>query len=186
MAAVNPPLRGSVFQPSGGPADAPADFPNRAGSAIVRLHCFPLRETCRGAHPDAQNPAADPAAPADDLEALATLGADPDVMRYIGPGTTHDRAVAQEWLERMLEEGRVGVPGPPGVPGWLVAIVKQTGAWAGLGGLKILAGQHAAAIGIEPAVEVGYRFAPNTGGTATPPKPPRCCWPTDSSSWAFR
>jgi RimJ/RimL family protein N-acetyltransferase len=95
---------------------------------------------------------------ADDLDALAALGADPDVMRFIGPGTTHDWVVAQEWLERLLEEGRVGVPGPPGLPGWLVLIERASGAWAGLAALKILAGQHAAAIGIEPAVELGYRL----------------------------
>ncbi len=97
---------------------------------------------------------------ADDLDALAALGADPEVMRYIGSGATHDRAVADEWLERMLEEAQVGVPGPPGLPGWLVLIEKASGNWAGLAALKILAGQHAAAIGIDPAVELGYRLPP--------------------------
>ena len=101
---------------------------------------------------------------AGDLAALAALGADGNVMRYIGPGTTHDRQVAAEWLERMLEEGRVGVPGPPGLPGWLVLIVKSSGDWAGLAALKILAGQHAAAIGIEPEVELGYRLGENFWG----------------------
>ncbi len=99
-----------------------------------------------------------------DLDELARLGADPDVMRYIGPGTTHDRVVAGEWLDRMLEEGHVGVPGPPGLPGWLVVIVKPKEVWAGLAALKILAGQHAAAIGIEPAVELGYRLLPECWG----------------------
>jgi RimJ/RimL family protein N-acetyltransferase len=101
---------------------------------------------------------------ANDLDALAALGADPDVMRYIGPGTTYSRAVAEEWLARLLEEGRVGVPGPPGLPGWLVVIVKAGGGWAGLAALKILAGQHAEAIGIDPAVELGYRLGQHFWG----------------------
>jgi len=96
---------------------------------------------------------------ADDIELLVKLGADADVMRYIGSGATYSRAVAQEWLERLLEEAEVGVPGPPGLPGWLVLIVKDSAEWAGLAGLKILASQHAEAIGIDPVVEVGYRLA---------------------------
>jgi [ribosomal protein S5]-alanine N-acetyltransferase len=101
---------------------------------------------------------------ADDLDVLVELGADADVMRYIGSGATYSRAVAQEWLERLLEEADIGVPGPPGLPGWLVLSVKASDTWAGLAGLKILASQHADAIGIDPIVEVGYRLAGSCWG----------------------
>jgi [ribosomal protein S5]-alanine N-acetyltransferase len=96
----------------------------------------------------------------DDLEPLAALGADREVMRYIGSGKPQSRREAGNWLEILLaEEGASGPTGPPGLPGWRVVAAKPAGDWIGLAALKCLAQQHAEAIGIESAVELGYRLA---------------------------
>jgi RimJ/RimL family protein N-acetyltransferase len=93
-----------------------------------------------------------------DLDDLASLGADPEVMRYIADGKTQTREEAARWLEAMLREGRESVPGPAGLPGWLVITDKADGAWAGLAVLKLMNARHAEALGGGPYVEVGYRL----------------------------
>ncbi|HEY1784702.1 MAG TPA: GNAT family N-acetyltransferase, partial [Pirellulales bacterium] len=95
----------------------------------------------------------------DDLEPLAALGADREVMRYIGSGKPQSRRDAGHWLERLLAEAVGGPAGPPGLLGWRVVTAKSAGDWLGLAALKCLAEQHAEAIGIESAVELGYRLA---------------------------
>ena len=95
----------------------------------------------------------------DDLEPLAALGADREVMRYIGSGKAQSRREAGVWLERLVAEATTGPAGPPGLPGWRVVTAKANGDWIGLAALKCLAEQHAEAIGIESAVELGYRLA---------------------------
>ena len=101
-----------------------------------------------------------------DLEDIVALGADPDVMRFIGQGQTQSRSQAACWLECMISDARHGIPlaHPEGTPGWLVAIERQTGAFVGLAVLTVLNASHIAAIGPElcpepPVVEVGYRLA---------------------------
>jgi RimJ/RimL family protein N-acetyltransferase len=95
----------------------------------------------------------------DDLEPLAALGADREVMRYIGSGKPQSRREAGHWLEHLLAESTTGPAGPPGLPGWRVVTAKSAGDWIGLAALKCLAQQHAEVIGIESAVELGYRLA---------------------------
>ena len=95
----------------------------------------------------------------DDLQPLIDLGADPEVMRYIGSGQPQSRGDAAQWFEQLLAEAEGGPPGPAGVPGWRVVAVKPAGDWAGLAALKSLSPWHAEAIGIEPVVELGYRLA---------------------------
>lgn len=100
----------------------------------------------------------------DDLEPLAALGADREVMRYIGSGKPQSRREATHWLDHLVAEGVDGPAGPPGLPGWRAVTVKPAGDWIGLAALKCLAGQHAEAIGIESAVELGYRLARRSWG----------------------
>lgn len=102
-----------------------------------------------------------------DLADFVALGADPEVMRYIGVGATQTAAQAGFWLECMLADARHGFPtpgAPEGLPGWLVAIERETQAFVGLAVLTMLSPAHAQAIGPElgspPHVEVGYRLAP--------------------------
>ncbi len=95
----------------------------------------------------------------DDLEPLTALGADREVMRYIGSGKPQSRREAGLWLDRLVVEAAAGPAGPPGLPGWRVVTAKSGGDWLGLAALKCLAEQHAEAIGIESAVELGYRLA---------------------------
>ena len=95
----------------------------------------------------------------DDLEPLAALGADREVMRYIGSGKPQSRREATHWLDHLVAEAAAGPAGPAGLPGWRVVTAKSAGEWLGLAALKCLAAQHAEAIGIESAVELGYRLA---------------------------
>jgi [ribosomal protein S5]-alanine N-acetyltransferase len=95
----------------------------------------------------------------DDLAPLIDLHADQEVMRYIGSGNPQSQQEAGEWFERLLAEAAEGPPGPAGVPGWRVVMLKSTGQWVGLAALKSLSQQHAQAIGIEPIIELGYRLA---------------------------
>ena len=101
-----------------------------------------------------------------DLEDFVALGADPEVMRYIGRGQAQTRAQAAFWMECLLADARHGIPmpHPEGLPGWLVMIERSTGCFAGLAVLMVLPGAHVAAIGADlcpppPVVEVGYRLA---------------------------
>jgi RimJ/RimL family protein N-acetyltransferase len=101
-----------------------------------------------------------------DLEDFVALGADPEVMRYIGQGQTQSRGQAAFWMECLLADARHGipVPHPNGMPGWLVVIEQRTGAFAGLAVLTVLGAAHVAAVGpalcpTTPVVEVGYRLA---------------------------
>jgi RimJ/RimL family protein N-acetyltransferase len=96
---------------------------------------------------------------ADDLESVIDMGADREVMRYIGSGEPQSRLQAGQWFDQLLAEAASGPGGPAGLPGWRAVTVKPTGAWAGLAALKILSPWHAEAIGIESAVELGYRLA---------------------------
>jgi [ribosomal protein S5]-alanine N-acetyltransferase len=93
-----------------------------------------------------------------DLEALAALGADPEVMRYIGSGAPQSRQDAGNWLVQLLADAAAGPPGPLDLPGWRAVTIKASGQWIGLAALKSLAQQHAEAIGIESAIELGYRL----------------------------
>ncbi|HEX4143395.1 MAG TPA: GNAT family N-acetyltransferase [Pirellulales bacterium] len=95
----------------------------------------------------------------DDLEPLAALGADREVMRFIGSGKPQSRRDAVHWLERLMTEAATGPAGPAGLLGWRVVTAKSAGDWIGLAALKCLAEQHAEAIGIRSAVELGYRLA---------------------------
>lgn len=100
-----------------------------------------------------------------DLADFVALGADAEVMRYLG-GQTHAPAQAARWLDQMLIDARHGfadADAPDGLPGWLVAIERETGAFVGLALLTMMPATHVAAIGAEicrtPRVEVGYRLA---------------------------
>jgi RimJ/RimL family protein N-acetyltransferase len=101
-----------------------------------------------------------------DLDDFVALGADPEVMRYIGQGQTQSPVQAAFWLECLLADARHGIPvsHPDGMPGWLVVIERQTGAFVGLAVLTVLGTAHIAAVGAPfcvapPVVEVGYRLA---------------------------
>ncbi len=106
-----------------------------------------------------------PASPGD-LEDFIALGANAEVMQFIGHGNTQSPSQAAAWLEAILSDARHGIPlpHPPGIPGWLVVIERQSGAFAGLAVLSVLPPAHIAAIGPEfcppaPVIEVGYRLA---------------------------
>jgi RimJ/RimL family protein N-acetyltransferase len=100
-----------------------------------------------------------------DLEDFVALGSDPEVMRYIGQGQVQSRAQAAFWMECLLADARHGipVPHPDEMPGWLVVIERDTGAFVGLAVLTVLGAAHVAAVGPSacqpPVVEVGYRLA---------------------------
>jgi RimJ/RimL family protein N-acetyltransferase len=91
-----------------------------------------------------------------DLEELVALGADPEVMRFLGDGSTQTPDQAADWLSTML---RLAESDPPGLPGWLVAIRREDDAWIGLAVLKRMAPRHEEALGEGLLVEVGYRLA---------------------------
>jgi [ribosomal protein S5]-alanine N-acetyltransferase len=102
-----------------------------------------------------------------DLEDSVALGADPEVMRYLGNGQPQTREQAAAWLEAVLSDARHGfaVPQPVATPGWLVIVERMTNSFVGLAALQSLAPIHAAAAGPQlcppgqAPVEVGYRLA---------------------------
>jgi RimJ/RimL family protein N-acetyltransferase len=91
-----------------------------------------------------------------DLDKIVTLGADADVMRYIGNGATQTHEEAALWLNGILREDQCDAPD---LPGWRVATTRQTGDWVGLAVLKRMGTRHEEALGEGPLVEVGYRLA---------------------------
>lgn len=95
----------------------------------------------------------------EDLEHFVALGADPEVMRFIGGGKTQTCEEAAGWFERHLRAGREGFAGYPGLPGCRVVTTKADGAWAGLVFLIPMNPVHAAAVEGGPFIEVGYRLA---------------------------
>src|ERR1700722_15303840 len=89
-----------------------------------------------------------PPSPAD-IEDVVALGADPEVMKYIGRGSIQSRSQAACWLEGMLADARHGLPlpHPQGIPNWLTAIERESGAFVGFGVLTVMGPAHVAAIG---------------------------------------
>jgi RimJ/RimL family protein N-acetyltransferase len=90
----------------------------------------------------------------DDLDALAAINADPEVMRYILDGSVKDRAQSAEGLRRMMrrwEENGFGL---------FAVEVRETGVligWAGLAVPEFLPE-------VLPAVEIGWRLARDSWG----------------------
>jgi [ribosomal protein S5]-alanine N-acetyltransferase len=100
-----------------------------------------------------------------DLEDLAALFGDLEVMRFVGNGKTLSPTQVAHMLETMLAEARHGSTHPswvPGVPGSLVIVQRDTQEFVGVAVLRMLAQDLAAAIGTcpDPAVESGYVLAP--------------------------
>ena len=101
----------------------------------------------------------------------AAICADPEVMRYIGDGTTRTRAQCadqlrafeQSWSDRSF--------------GLFALELTRTGELIGFIGLAIPDFLPE----IMPAVEIGWRL-PRTGATATRPKPRVRCSRSDSTS----
>nr|WP_296071523.1 GNAT family N-acetyltransferase [uncultured Actinoplanes sp.] len=86
---------------------------------------------------------------AGDLDALAALNADPEVMRYILDGRTRTRQESAEALDRMIrhwDEHGFGL---------FAVELKETGEFAGWAGLAIPAFLPE----VLPAVEIGWRLA---------------------------
>ncbi len=97
---------------------------------------------------------------------MVALNGDPEVMRYIGTGAAQTPSQVGFWLECMLADARHGFANPEapaGLPGWLVAIKRDTQAFIGMGILAMFPAAHATAVGAAycptPCIEVGYRFA---------------------------
>jgi RimJ/RimL family protein N-acetyltransferase len=90
----------------------------------------------------------------DDLDDLAALNADPEVMRYIFDGSVRDRRQSDEALQKMIRDTRARGFG-------LFAVeVRRTGAligWAGLAVPEFLPE-------VMPAVEIGWRLARHAWG----------------------
>jgi RimJ/RimL family protein N-acetyltransferase len=90
----------------------------------------------------------------DDLDFLAELDADPEVMRYILDGSTRDRRQSADGLERMKREweelgyGRFAIE------------VRATGELVGWAGLAVPGFLPS----VMPAVEVGWRLARSAWG----------------------
>lgn len=70
-----------------------------------------------------------------DLDALAAIFADPDVMRYVAEGKPVGRDIAEKAIASIIEHWR-----RHGFGRWAVAD-KQTGEFVGYGGLRSLFGQ---------------------------------------------
>jgi RimJ/RimL family protein N-acetyltransferase len=84
----------------------------------------------------------------DDITPMAAINADPDVMRWIGSGTTADRertAAAVTGCERAWDENGFGL---------FAVEVRQTGELAGFTGLAIPTFLPE----LMPAVEIGWRL----------------------------
>jgi RimJ/RimL family protein N-acetyltransferase len=85
----------------------------------------------------------------DDLDALARINADPDVMRYILDGRTRTREETAESLRRMMRQwDEHGF-------GLFAVDIRETGALAGWAGLAIPTFLPE----VMPAVEIGWRLA---------------------------
>ena len=79
----------------------------------------------------------------DDLDVLAAMNADPEVMRYIMDGSVRDREQSAAGLRRMMDGGRM-----------FAVELRSTGTligWAGFAAPEFLPE-------VMPAVEIGWRF----------------------------
>lgn len=84
----------------------------------------------------------------DDLDALASMNADPEVMRHILGGSVRDREQSAQGLRKMIKDWEARGFG-------LFAVeVRQTGAWAGWVGLAVPEFLPE----VMPAVEIGWRL----------------------------
>ncbi len=82
-----------------------------------------------------------------DREPFAAMGADPEVMTYLGPLLSRAQSDAMvDWIERRFDEHGFGL--------WAVEVA-ETGAFAGWVGLSVPSFQAP----FMPAVEVGWRLA---------------------------
>lgn len=104
-----------------------------------------------------------PASPGD-LDDLTALFGDAEVTNFVLNGKTMPPNQVALLLESMLAEARHGSAHPawaPGIPGWLVIVRPETQEFVGLGVLRNLAPDLAAAIGNvpDPAIEAGYVLA---------------------------
>jgi RimJ/RimL family protein N-acetyltransferase len=90
----------------------------------------------------------------DDLDDLAALDADPEVMRYIGDGSVRDRRQSTEALQKMLRHWEKHGFG-------LFAVeVRETGELIGWTGLAV----PASFLEVMPAVEIGWRLSRRSWG----------------------
>lgn len=104
-----------------------------------------------------------------DLDDLASLFGDAEVVQFVTQGKALPRAQVGHMLESMLAEARHGSAHPswvPGIPGTLIMIERETQNFVGMAVLRMLAADLAAAIGEcpEPAVEAGYILARESWG----------------------
>jgi len=84
----------------------------------------------------------------DDLDGLAALNADPEVMRYIRDGAVRDRAWTEQWL------GRAVTSWADNGFGLFATEVRDTGVLIGWAGLAVPAFLPE----VLPAVEIGWRL----------------------------
>ncbi|HEY2668847.1 MAG TPA: GNAT family N-acetyltransferase [Rugosimonospora sp.] len=85
----------------------------------------------------------------DDLDPLAAMNADPDVMRFIGDGSTRDRQQTEAWqaaMRRQWDENGFGL---------FAARLRDTGEFAGWIGLAVPTFLPE----VMPTVEIGWRLA---------------------------
>lgn len=99
-----------------------------------------------------------------DLEDLTSLFGDPETMRFVGNDKTFSPVQVAHMMETMLADARHGSTHPDsvaGVPGSLVIVERSTQAFVGMGVLRMLAPDLAAAIGgcPSPSLEAGYILA---------------------------
>lgn len=92
---------------------------------------------------------------------MTQLFGDAEATRFVLNGKTMPPIQVTLMVESMITEARHGSAHPdwiPGVPGWLTIVDPATQEFAGIGVLRMLASDLAAAIGgcPEPAVELGY------------------------------
>jgi ribosomal-protein-alanine N-acetyltransferase len=104
-----------------------------------------------------------------DLEDLAALFGDSDVMHFVGHGKTFSATQVAHMMEGMLTEARHGSLHPsyvPGVAGSLVIVKPDTQEVIGIGVLRMLAPDLTAAIAEcpDPALEVGYLLSRESWG----------------------
>lgn len=99
-----------------------------------------------------------------DLDDLAALFGDAEATNFVLNGRTMSATQVAHMLEMMLAEARHGSTHPgwvPGIPGWLTIVKPDTQEFVGVGVLRMLAPDLAAAVGAvpDPAVEAGYILA---------------------------